>query len=76
MDKKTFILKLEEGLELETELTDTTLIKELDEWDSMAVMVLIGIVYEEFAVSLNGDDIEAITTVESLLNRIGLEKFK
>jgi acyl carrier protein len=75
MDKKIFFLRLEEDLELEKEINGDTNIKDLDEWDSMSAMVLIGLVNEEFSVNLNSDDIENITTVNSLMERIGLDKF-
>lgn len=75
MDKKIFFLRLEEDLELEIEINGETNIKDLDDWDSMAAMVLIGLVNEEFSVTLNSDDIENITTVNSLMEKIGLDKF-
>lgn len=75
MDKKIFFLRLEEDLELEKEINGDTNIKDLDEWDSMSAMVLIGLVNEEFLVNLSSDDIENITTVNSLMERIGLDKF-
>lgn len=75
MKTNEFILGLAEELELEATLENTTNLKDLDEWDSMAAMVLIGYVSNEFGVTLNADDIKDITTVDSLIERIGLEKF-
>lgn len=75
MTTNEFILGLVEELELETTLVINTNLKDLDEWDSMAAMVLIGYVSNEFGVTLNADDIKDITTVNSLIERIGLEKF-
>jgi acyl carrier protein len=75
MNKNEFILGLAEELEIETTLENTTNLKDLDEWDSMAAMVLIGYVSNEFGVTLNADDLKDITTVDSLIERIGLEKF-
>lgn len=75
MKKENFLSKLQEELEFETELTETTNLKDLDEWDSMGAMVLIGFVSEEFGVTLNADDIKAMTTINSLIEKIGLDKF-
>lgn len=75
MNKKQFFLRLVEDLELEIEVHGETNIKDLDDWDSMTAMVLIGLVNEEFSVTLNSDDIDNITTVNSLMERIGLDKF-
>lgn len=75
MDKNDFFLRLQEDLELDKEVNGETNFKELDEWDSMAAMVLIGLVNEEFSITLNSDDIENIRTVNSLIERIGADKF-
>ena len=75
MTQQEFILELQEELELETVLNGSTKLKDLDDWDSMAVMVLIGFVSNEFDVILNPDDIKEMTTIDSLMNRIGVNKF-
>ena len=75
MEKSVFLSRLQEELEFESELEINTNIKDLDEWDSMAAMVLIGFVSDEFGMTLNADDIEAITTIESLIEKIGQDKF-
>lgn len=75
MKTNEFILGLAEELEIETTLENTTNLKDLEDWDSMAAMVLIGYVSNEFGVTLNSDDLKDITTVDSLMERIGLEKF-
>ena len=76
MTTNEFILGLVEELELETTLEINTNLKELDEWDSMAAMLLIGYVSNEFGVTLNSDDLKEITTVASLIEKIGDDKFE
>lgn len=75
MEKSVFLSRLQEELEFESELKINTNIKDLEEWDSMAAMVLIGFISDEFGMTLNADDIQAITTVESLIEKIGQDKF-
>lgn len=75
MEKSVFLSRLQEELEFESELKINTNIKDLEEWDSMAAMVLIGFVSDEFGMTLNADDIQAITTIESLIEKIGQDKF-
>ena len=75
MEKSVFLSRLQEELEFESELEIKTNIKVLEEWDSMAAMVLIGFVSDEFGMTLNADDIAAITTIESLIEKIGQDKF-
>ncbi|WP_348810470.1 acyl carrier protein [Flavobacterium maritimum] len=75
MTKQEFILGLQEELELGTVLSGNTNIKDLDEWDSIAVIVLIGYVSNEFDVILNLEDIEEMSSIDSLIQKIGLDKF-
>ncbi|WP_164126604.1 acyl carrier protein [Sphingobacterium luzhongxinii] len=75
MTKQEFATKLTEELELSTDLTLDTDLKKLEEWDSMTAMILIGIVSNEFDIDLSADDIQEITTVNSLIEKIGAEKF-
>ncbi|MES2560301.1 MAG: acyl carrier protein [Bacteroidota bacterium] len=74
MNKQEFISKLKEQLELESEIDMDTNLKELDEWDSMNAMILIGFVSDTFGTVLKADDIKEMTTVESLIAKIGEEK--
>ncbi len=75
MTNQEFCSNLAEELELEVEINLSTNLKELEEWDSMAAMLLIGFVSNEFNVTLTSDDLKEITTVDSLINRIGQDKF-
>lgn len=75
MTSEEFILGLQEELELEVTLERASQLKELDDWDSMAAMVLIGYVSNEFDIILNPDDLKEMTTIDSLMERIGLDKF-
>ena len=71
-----FIESFVEELEIESaQVSVETNIKDLDEWDSMTAMILIGFVSNMFKITLNADDIKDITTVQSLIERIGLDKF-
>ncbi|GGH01682.1 hypothetical protein GCM10011416_20580 [Polaribacter pacificus] len=75
MKKQEFINELAEELELEIAVTLETEFSELDEWDSMGAMILIGFVSDTFDVTLNAEDIDKLTTFQSLIERIGEEKF-
>ncbi|WP_214073663.1 acyl carrier protein [Mucilaginibacter sp. dw_454] len=75
MTKEKFIADLQEQLELASALTADTNIKELEEWDSMGAMVLIAYVNENFGVGLNAQDIKEISTIKSLIEKIGVDKF-
>ena len=76
MTKQEFAERLQEELEVEdTELTLDTDLKFLDEWDSMAAMVVIALVDELMGETLMTNDIASLTTVQSLIDLIGEDKF-
>jgi acyl carrier protein len=75
MKTEKFLELLVEELELENALTLDSNLKELDEWDSMTAMLLIGVVSNEFGKTLTAEDIKELTTVQSLVDIIGVHNF-
>ena len=51
-----------------SEITATTVFKDLDEWSSLTALSIIAMVDEEYDVTLKGDDIRNAKTVEDLFN--------
>ena len=76
MTTSEFIEELKEKLELEDiELRPETDLSELEEYDSIAVMAMIALIDELFNKKLKSDQFKSITTVQSLIEMIGLESF-
>jgi acyl carrier protein len=48
------------------EITPKTDIKDLEEWDSLLALEIIALVDEELDISLAGDDIRNVKTIEDL----------
>lgn len=76
MKKSELLSRLQDELELESELTFETDFKQLPEWDSLTNLMLIGFVENNFQVILTVKDLEGDLTVNSLIERIGSEKFQ
>lgn len=76
MNKEQFLANLKEELELESEINLDTNLKEMEEWDSVLAMVLIGFVADSFNVTLTADHLGGMTTINSLIGMIGVEKFE
>lgn len=74
MTIKEFLKNLYSELEIESvaEISLETNLKDLDEWDSMAVLVLIGFLDENFSITTSGEDVNKFNTVEDIINFIGL----
>ena len=76
MNKEQFLSNLKEELELECEIDLNTNLKELEEWDSVLAMVLIGFVADNFNVTLTADNLGSMNTIYSLMEMIGIDKFE
>lgn len=55
-------------------VTGDTKFRELDDWDSIAGLSVIGMVDEEYGVTFNADDMKACQTVADLYNRVQSKK--
>jgi acyl carrier protein len=58
------------------EIADGTNIKDIDGYDSLAVMTMIAFIDEKFNVKLSGKQFSELSTLYSLAEKIGLEKFQ
>ena len=65
-----FIDKLVEALEIEdaSAVTGETCFRDLDEWSSLSVMLLIAFFDEEFEKEIGDKDIRSCTTIQDLYN--------
>jgi len=77
MKKKDFYNELVEFLELEVDdLNENTEFKSIEGYDSLAVMSLIAFCDEKFGTKINAQQIQKLTTVGSLMDFLGREKFE
>ncbi len=51
-------------------ITNETIFRDLDEWDSLTALSLIAMVDEEYSLKLTGDDIKTSTTLEDIFEKI------
>lgn len=70
MEIKEFIEKFAEAIEVEKvdELTAETNFRDLDEWSSLSVMLLIAFFDEEFEKQIGDKDIRTCSTIQDLFN--------
>lgn len=71
LDRMAEILALEEGAKLD-EQTD---LLGLEHYDSIALLSIMAMADEDFGTALTAADLETVTTVSSLMQKIGLEHF-
>lgn len=70
MELNVFIEKFAEALEVEDleVLSGATIIRDLDEWSSLSVMMLIALFDEEFGKEIGSQEIKACITIEDMYN--------
>ena len=72
---KDFIEKFADVLECEAaDLTPETKFRELEDWDSIAGLSVIGMVDEEYGVTFNAEDMKACQTIGDLFERMQTKK--
>lgn len=77
MKVNEFIEKLKEALEIESSNVSTeSVLRDLDNYDSMAVLAIIALVDEHFNKQLTAEQFRSITTLQSLIDIIGADKFE
>ena len=52
------------------EFTAETQFKQLEEWDSLIALSIIGMVDEEYGITLQGEDIRNAETINDLFNNV------
>lgn len=70
MELQEFIEKIAEAIEVENieVLNGSTVIRDLDEWSSLSVMLLIAFYDEEFSKEIGNQDIKECITLQDLYN--------
>lgn len=72
MNLQEFIEKFAEAIEIEEveKLSGETVFRDMDEWSSLSVMLLIAFYDDEFEKEISNNDIKACVTIKDLYNLI------
>lgn len=75
MNTKEILKNIYEELEIESikELDLETVYKDLDEWDSMSVIVLIGFFEENFSITISGETLSELITFGDLFQKLKID---
>ena len=79
MKTEDFINELKDALEIEDEdreITLETILKELEEYDSLSVLSIIVMIDKNFGKQISSADFVRVTTVNTLMDLIGKEYFE
>jgi acyl carrier protein len=75
METNIFLEKLQEALEEDKAINTGTKFSELDNFDSMSIMILIAFVDENFDEKISASQFKEIKSVDDLMNTIGSHHF-
>ena len=72
MTKEEFVQEIMEILEIEDAslVQDTTVFREMDEWDSLAALSTISMIDDEFGVTINNKDLRSVETLGELYDMV------
>ena len=73
---ENFILKLKENVDAfeDADLAADTDITKLEDWDSIALLSVMGMISTEYGVNLTNADIVGAATVENIFNLVNSKK--
>jgi acyl carrier protein len=74
MNKEEFIKNLYEDLEIESteSIDESTVLTELEEYDSLAILVIIALMDKHFSVKISTKELNELETVGDLIHKAGL----
>jgi len=77
MTKEEFVQEFIEALEIEDAslIQETTVFKDLEEWDSLAALSTISLIGDEFGVTINNKVLRSVDTLGELYDLV-IEKTK
>ena len=73
MSKEEFLVQMQDVLQTETELTPETVLADLDEWDSLAMMATMAFLDKNFGVKVKIADLKTRTTISDSDAKVGMQ---
>lgn len=67
MTRSEFLLQLQDMLQAENAIDPNCSLADLEEWDSMAIMILIAFFDREFGLQFKFDDVQKCASPEDLI---------
>lgn len=72
MTRDEFLTEMQDVLQTETDISFSTVLKELDEWDSLALMATMAFLDKNFGVATTLSDYRSMKTIEDIAQKAGL----
>ena len=77
LKKDVFFEELLECMDIDpVDINETTVFRELEDFDSMAIMSIVAYVDEKFDKTMAAEELQKVKTVKDLMELIGMEHFE
>jgi acyl carrier protein len=75
MDKQKFIELFKETIDIEDkEITSDVVFRDLEEWDSLALLSVIAMIDDEYDIIIQGNDFKSLNTLNDIMSYIDDQK--
>ena len=68
MKREEMLEAFVEKNDIETEITESTKLSEIEEWDSLAAVTTLALFYKNLGLKINASDIKKCITIKDLLD--------
>ena len=72
MTKQEFIEKLRENIQTSMDLDENTLLDDIPEWDSLAMLGLLSL-FDELEVEIGIEELEECKSIKDIFQKAGIE---
>lgn len=72
MNKEDFLRKLKETIDTDADITENTLLENIEEWDSLSIMSCVAFFDSEFNKRLTFKDMKELKTVSDIIEKLDL----
>lgn len=73
MTKQEFLENFQTALQIENPILEETVLAELNEWDSLAMITTVAFLDKEFGVVSNFAEVQNMQTVKDIMAKAGLQ---
>lgn len=74
MNREEMLEEFVDTNDIETEITESTKLSEIEEWDSLAAVTTLAMFYKNLGLKINASDIKNCVTIKDLLD-LGNENY-
>ena len=68
--KQAFLIQFQDIIERHSPIVPEEVLRDMEEWDSLAALSLVSMVDDEYGVVISSEDLEKVVTVQDMIDLI------